>query len=100
MRTLDATTWHILLAIADDWESIVQIQQTLGRFGFSVPDEVVYQTLRELHDDGSIHIMAPDGYAVARFPTDPSEYWFYWTPRGERLFCSGEAQFRRPDPET
>lgn len=98
MRTLDSTTWHILLAMADDWESIVQIQGTLRRFGFHITDEAVFNTLRELHREGYIKIMDPDGSATDQFPDDPTEYWFYFTSAGEQLWASGEAQFRLPEP--
>jgi len=99
MRTLDDTTWHILLAMADDWESIVQIQGTLREFGFDIPDAAVFQTLRELHQEAYVKIMGPNGTAVDSFPDDPIKHWFYFTPAGEGFFRSGEAQFRRPEPE-
>ena len=98
MRALDSITWHILLAMADDWESIVQIQDTLRRFAFEVPDAAVFDTLHELHRDAYIKIMGPDGQPSDAFPDDPTEYWFYFTPAGEELWASGEAQFRRRDP--
>ena len=96
---LDSATWHILLAMADDWESIVQIQGTLHRFAFDIPDAAVFNTLRDLHRDGYIKIMGPDGHPISAFPDDPAEYWFYFTPAGEQLWASNEAKFRRPVPD-
>ena len=98
LRALDPATWHVLLAIADDWESIVQIQGTLRRFAFDIPDAAVFDTLRELYRDGYIKLMGPDGQPSSAFPDDPTQYWFYFTPAGEQLWASGDAQFRRPDP--
>jgi hypothetical protein len=57
MRTLDATTWHIMDAMADDWESIVQIRPYVEEFCGPTPEESIFDTLRSLHADDLIEIM-------------------------------------------
>ena len=88
MRTLDATTWHIMDAMADDWESIVQIRPYVEEFCGPTPEESIFDTLRSLHADRLIEIMEVGEHSNALFPPPETREraWFAMTDTGRSLW--------------
>jgi hypothetical protein len=86
MAQLDSLTFYVLNAMADDWESIVQIEpQVIEFFGDGGRDAIV-NVLRHLHDAGYLRAMDENGYGINGFPADPARAWFSMTDSGRMLF--------------
>ena len=98
MESLDPLTWHVMDAMADDWESIAQIRPHVLQYCGATPDERIFQILRQLHENELIKIMDDDGYGTSSFPSDPSECWFCMSDAGEALW-EAEGSRYRDEPE-
>jgi len=72
-------------AMADDWESIVQIRPHVHQYCGPTPDDWIFQILRQLHESGFVRIMDLDGHGTESFPSDPQESWFDMTDIGRLL---------------
>jgi hypothetical protein len=94
MQALDSLTWHVMDAMADDWESIVQIRPHVRQYCGSIPDERIFQILRQLHENQLIKIMDADGHGTSSFPDDPSECWFCMSETGEALWDAEGSKYR------
>ena len=97
MRALDRLTWHIMDAMADDWESIDQIQPYIRDYCGPMADERVITILRELHAEGLIEIMEVGEDRNDSFPADPSRSWFSMTPTGRALWDRQGGPYRAED---
>jgi hypothetical protein len=71
MRSLDRLTWHVMNAMADDWESIVQIRRDLHPYFDEISDEQIVSILRHLHGEKLVEIMAVPGQTSETFLTHP-----------------------------
>jgi len=90
----DATVWHVLDAMADDWESADQIEPPLARFVGPTSRAAIFSVLRELHRRGMIRLMNSGGYAEETFPPDPEGYWFSITDLGRECWDRHGSSFR------
>lgn len=97
MRTLDSLTWHILDAMAEDWETVELIQPHVREYCASVPDERIASVLRELHAEGLVEIMEVGGATNSVFPDDPRRTWFAMTPSGRALWDEAGGNYRDDD---
>jgi hypothetical protein len=88
MQTLDKLQWHVLDAMADDWESIVQIRPHVAEFCGTTPDQRIFDILRTLHRLSFVRLMDSEGYGADAFPDDPRDYWFSMTESGRTLWDS------------
>jgi hypothetical protein len=94
MHTLDSLTWHVMDAMADDWESIVQIRPHVQQYCGATPDDRIFQILRQLHTNGLVRIMDLDGHGPDSFPSDPQESWFDMTDSGRLLWETESSKYR------
>ena len=94
MRRLDELSWHVMDAMADDWESIVQIRPHVMRFCGATPDRRILDILREVHRFELVRIMDADGYRTDEFPEDPHEHWFSMTEVGRDLWDAEGPKYR------
>ncbi len=88
MDELDSLTWHIMDAMADDWESIEQIRPHVDRFHGQVDDSQIFEVLQDLCDSKLVEFMDGNGYGTDKFPEDARPYWFAMTERGKVLWDS------------
>lgn len=96
MTELDSLTWHVMDAMADDWESIEQIRPHVHRYAEPASDEAIIQVLRRLHENGLVKVMDAEGYGVGSLPSPASNCWFSMTARG-RLLWDAEGKKYRDD---
>lgn len=94
MTELDSLTWHVMDAMADDWESIEQIRPHVRRYAEPASDERIFQILRQLHENELVRIMDGKGYGTRRFPTEPRDCWFSMTERGRALWDAEGIKYR------
>ena len=94
MGLLDSLTWHIMDAMAEDWETIELIQPHVRLYCASFPDERVAAVIRELHAEGLVEIMESGGDTNAVFPDDPRRTWFSITPSGRALWDAAGVYYR------
>jgi hypothetical protein len=93
MRSLDLLSWHVMDAMAHDWESIAQIRPHVHQYHEATSDERIFQILRQLHENELIKIMDEDGYGTSAFPSDPSECWFCMSDTGKALWQSEGSKY-------
>jgi hypothetical protein len=93
MHSFDALSWHVMNAMADDWESIEQIRPVVYRHHGQASDKRIFQILRQLHENELIRVMDEDGYATAAFPADPTACWFSMTETGQTLWDSEATKY-------
>ena len=98
MQSLDSLAWHVMDAMAYDWESIVQIRPHVHQYCGSISDERIFQILRQLHENELVRIMDEDGYGTASFPADASDCWFCMSDTGKALW-EAEASKYQDEPE-
>jgi hypothetical protein len=94
MRALDAHTWHVMDAMADDWESIAQIRPHVEGYCGVTTNDRIFDTLRSLHSDGLIEIMEVGAHSNSVFPASDARNtaWFCMTDAGRALRdAQGEA---------
>ena len=91
MRALDDHTWHVMDAMADDWESIAQIRPYVEEYCGVTTDERIFDTLRSLHSDGLIEIMEVGTHSNSVFPArDETHRMVLHDGRGaSTLGCAG-----------
>ncbi len=94
MDEFDSLTWHIMDAMADDWESIEQIQPHVNRFHGQVDDDQIFQILKDLCDNKLVKIMDGNGYGTDKFSEDSRLCWFKMTEIGKLLWDSEGYQYR------
>ena len=94
MQSLDSLTWHVMDAMAEDWESIAQIRPHVLQYcGGVTSNERIFQILRQLHENELIKIMDEDGYGASSFPSDPSECWFCMSDTGKALWQAEGSKY-------
>ena len=96
MEQIDSLTFHILNAMADDWESIAQIEPQIAGYVGGVDRSEIFTVLRRLYVTGDIRAMDENGYGVDAFPDDPALAWFSMTDSGRGVF---ERNFSRFDDD-
>lgn len=94
MDKLDSLTWHIMDAMADDWESIEQIQSHVSGFLGQVEDKQVLSILKGLYDNRLVKIMDGNGHGIDKFPEDAKVCWFMMTQFGRILWDSEGYKYR------
>jgi hypothetical protein len=101
MRTaLDEFTWHMMDAMADDWESLDQTVPHIERFLGSTDRSRVAQLLVELVSEGLLREMERLPYqqlTPEMILHAPIEYWFSMTPGGRALWDSEGHRYRDED---
>ena len=75
-------------AMADDWESIMQIRRDVNRQCGPASDEQIFAVLRELRADKLVEIMKVPGQAADILETHPESCWFGMTDSGRELWES------------
>jgi len=86
MPRLDSLTFYTLNAMADDWESIVQIEPQVNEFHGPATREQIFEALRRLHDGGHLRAMDDNGYGTDGYPDKQETAWFSMTDAGRELF--------------
>ncbi len=81
-------------AMADDWESIEQIQPHVNRFHGQVDDDQIFQILKDLCDNKLVKIMDGNGYGTDKFSEDSRLCWFKMTEIGKLLWDSEGYKYR------
>ncbi len=93
MPRLDSLTFYTLNAMADDWESIVQIESQVTQFHGPVARDAIFDVLRRLYDAGHLRAMDENGHGTDGYPTSPKAAWFSMTDSGRALFEENCAHF-------
>jgi hypothetical protein len=86
MPKLDSLTFYTLNAMADDWESIVQIEPQVTEFHGPATREQIFKTIRKLHEGGYLRAMDENGDGVEGYPAEEETAWFSMTKAGRELF--------------
>ncbi len=86
MPKLDSLTFYILNAMADDWESIVQIEPQINEFHGSATREEIFEVIHSLHAGGFLRAMDENGYGINGYPSEQDTAWFSMTDTGLALF--------------
>lgn len=94
MHAPDSLTWHIMDAMADDWESIAQIESHVIRYHGPVERNAIVETLRRLHGDSLVRIMDENGCGTDSFPDVPETAWFSMTDAGRELWDIAGPKYR------
>jgi hypothetical protein len=97
MHRLDSLTWHVMDALADDWESVVQIRPHVHQYCGATSDKQIFDALRQLYDKKLVEIMKVDGQAGNIFQTHPEACWFGMTDAGRAFWDSESAEYRDDD---
>jgi len=92
--SLDKVTWHVMDAMADDWESIAQIRPHVHQYCGVRSDEEIFAALRDLHQDELVEIMKVPEQASDTFQTHPDACWFGMTETGRKLWDSEGVKYR------
>jgi hypothetical protein len=87
MVDLDPLVFYIMNAMADDWESINQIEPQVTRFVGPIERQDIFSVLRRLHENKFIAIRSEEGHALAGWPDCPEMGWFCMTDQGRRLWA-------------
>lgn len=89
--TLDEFTFHAMNAMADDWESLDQIEPQIERFVGSADRRRIAQLLVELNAEGLVIEMQRQPYqhlTANMILQNPMEFWFAMTSAGRALWKS------------
>ena len=86
LMRVDSLTFFVLNAMADDWESILQIEPQVHEYHGVVERKLILQALRRLHDVGHVLAMDQDGFGLSEFPGSPEAAWYRMTDSGRALF--------------
>jgi hypothetical protein len=81
-------------AMADDWESISQIEPHVRHFHGAVAQPVIFSLLRHLHEAGHLRIMDENGYQLSDFPESPETAWFSMTESGRLIWDENGSKYR------
>jgi hypothetical protein len=94
MKSLDSLTWYIMDAMADDWESIVQLRPCDTQFCGDTPDPLIVAVLQDLHQAGLVRLMDENGTGTDEFPADTRDHRFEMTSNGRALWDSEGHKYR------
>ena len=72
--------------MADDWESIVQIEPQVNEFHGPANRDQIFEAIRNLHARGYLRAMDENGYGINAYPDDQTTAWFSMTDAGRELF--------------
>jgi hypothetical protein len=86
MPKLDSLTFYTLNAMADDWESIVQIEPQVNEFHGRASRPEIFEVIRNLHAGGYLRAMDENGYGINGYPENQDTAWFSMTDTGRKLF--------------
>ncbi len=86
MPKLDSLTFYTLNAMADDWESIVQIEPQVNEFHGRATRHEIFEAIRSLHAGGYLRAMDENGYGLNGYPEEQETAWFSMTDAGRELF--------------
>jgi hypothetical protein len=95
MNNIDIISWHILNAMADDWESLEQIHPSVNRDAVPVSKEIIVAHLEDLKKNGLIQIMDNKEFNRMEILKDPIEYWFGMTKSGRSLWDSESNKYEK-----
>ena len=79
--------------MADDWESIAQIEPQLNSFDVGATREEILDTIRQLHAGGYLRAMDENGHRLDVYPDDQETAWFSMTEIGRKLFEENAAHY-------
>ena len=94
MPHVDLVTWYVLNAMADDWESIDQIEPQVRRFHGAVTRPAIVSLLRQLYEAGHLRIMDENGNQVGHFPESPATAWFSMTESGRLIWNESGIEYQ------
>jgi hypothetical protein len=92
--SMDSLTWHVMDALADDWESIAQIRPHVHHYCGPASDQQIVDILRQLREDKLIEIMKVPEQSDHIFEIQPEVCWFGMTEAGRVLWDSEGAKYR------
>jgi hypothetical protein len=95
---MDSLTWHVIDALADDWESIAQIRPHVQQYCGPASDQQIFDILRQLRGDRFIEIMKVPGQPEDVFETQPQACWFGMTDVGRAQWDSEGGKYRDDEP--
>jgi hypothetical protein len=93
MPKIDSLTFFTLNAMADDWESIVQIEPQVNEYHGPATHQQIFGAIRDLYVGGYLRAMDENGYETSRYPDDEKSAWFSMTDAGRRLFEENIAYY-------
>jgi len=93
MKGLSSLEWHVLDAMADDWESIEQIAPHVERFHGPVSRECIMEILGVLYGQNLVEAMTENGDAVTG-PCHPASDWFRMSSEGRAIWDGNGARYR------
>ena len=91
---VDATTWHILDATADDWESLDQIEKHVQCWCGPIGREAIAAVICNLLGLGLFDEMQGRDVVSADVLDRPIEFWFRMTERGREFWESAALNYR------
>jgi hypothetical protein len=94
MRALDTLTWHVMDAMADDWESVEWIRPHVHEYVGPVSDEEILAILRLPHSRKLVEIMKVPSQPDNVLETQPMACWFGMTEAGRNLWDSEGVKYR------
>ena len=94
MMKMDETTWHIMDAMAEDWESVAQIEPHVRKFCGAVPRSQINKTLVSLHKAGLVQAMDGDGNGISELPRAVTGTWFRMTSAGRTAWDTEGRKYR------
>jgi hypothetical protein len=80
-------------ALADNWESVAQIQSHVHQSCGPTPVDKLLAVLRELRWKKLITLMSGAGETADTFEADPSASWFGMTEAGRNAWRSERAKY-------
>ncbi|MEI8376455.1 MAG: hypothetical protein WCJ35_26865 [Planctomycetota bacterium] len=93
MVDLDPLAFCIMNAMADDWESINQIEPQVTRFFGPAERRDIFSVLRHIHESKYIAIRSEEGHELAEWPGCPETAWFCMTDLGRRLWAENGRKY-------
>ncbi|MBL8828209.1 MAG: hypothetical protein JNM18_14610 [Planctomycetaceae bacterium] len=72
--------------MADDWESIVQIEPQVKESHGSTTRDQIFGALRNLLAGGYLRAMDENGYGIDGYPDDQTTAWFSMTDAGRVMY--------------
>ena len=94
MLHIDLVTWDVLNAMADDWESIDQIEPQVRCFHGAVPRPAIFSLLRQLYEAGHLRIRDESGNQLSHFPESPETAWFSMTESGRLIWNENGTEYQ------
>ncbi len=93
MLELDPLSFYIMNAMADDWESIAQIEPDVSIYHEPTKRPTIFDALRRLHDLRLLQIRDEEGNRLSGFPASADSAWFAMTERGRHVWDSNCHRF-------